>query len=134
MGGLRCRKGIAGYASSGLRGVRVNSVHHDLVLMVRLQKIYDRIASTISEWKVAPPEVQELKEENRRREVELDEIEAEQADIQGSIPNMSHPSAPVGEDDKSNLELRKGKTPVPQFDFDIPTEFFSQKNMRNLRI
>ena len=54
----------------------MNSVHHDLVLMVQLQKVYDRIASTIAEWKTAPPEVQELKEANRRRQVELDEIEA----------------------------------------------------------
>jgi len=43
--------------------------------MVQLQKVYDRIASTIKEWKTAPPEVQELKQANRRRQVELAELE-----------------------------------------------------------
>jgi seryl-tRNA synthetase len=30
---------------------------------------------------------------------------------------MSHPDAPVGEDDKSNLEIRRGKHEPPTFDF-----------------
>ena len=30
---------------------------------------------------------------------------------------MSHPDAPIGVDDKSNLELFRGKTPLPTFDF-----------------
>ena len=34
-----------------------------------------------------------------------------------TIPNLSHPAAPVGVDDKANLELFRGKTPLPQFDF-----------------
>ena len=48
----------------------------------------------------------------------LDEIATETDIIHRSIPNMSHPDAPVGEDDKSNLELRRGKTPLPKFEFD----------------
>ena len=35
----------------------------------------------------------------------------------GSIPNLSHPDAPRGADDQANLELRRGKTPPPKFDF-----------------
>ena len=30
---------------------------------------------------------------------------------------MTHPSAPIGSDDHSNLEIARGKTPVPKFDF-----------------
>jgi seryl-tRNA synthetase len=30
---------------------------------------------------------------------------------------MSHPDAPIGGDDQANLEVAKGKTPVPKFDF-----------------
>ena len=37
--------------------------------------------------------------------------------IQRQIPNLSHPAAPIGVDDKSNLKLFRGKTPVPKFDF-----------------
>ncbi len=73
----------------------------------------------------APPEKREgLKEEGRRIRDEaaqiqrkLDEIMAESDAIVRAIPNLSHPAAPVGVDDKANLELFRGKTPVPQFDF-----------------
>src|SRR5208283_1508590 len=33
------------------------------------------------------------------------------------IPNLSHPDAPIGVDDKANLELFRGKTPLPSFSF-----------------
>jgi seryl-tRNA synthetase len=33
------------------------------------------------------------------------------------MPNMSHPNAPVGADDQSNLEIRRGSHEPPQFDF-----------------
>ena len=44
-------------------------------------------------------------------------IAAEQEAIHRSIPNISHPDAPVGADDQANLELSRGKTPLPTFDF-----------------
>ncbi len=73
----------------------------------------------------APPERREaLKEEGRRIRDEaaaiqqrLDGIAAESDAIIRAIPNLSHPAAPVGVDDKANLELFRGKTPIPQFDF-----------------
>ena len=73
----------------------------------------------------APAEQREaLKEEGRRIRDEaagiqrkLDEVSAESEIIVRAIPNLSHPAAPVGADDKGNLELFRGKTPVPQFDF-----------------
>ncbi|MFP6618785.1 MAG: serine--tRNA ligase [Pirellulaceae bacterium] len=39
--------------------------------------------------------------------------------LQSQIPNISHPEAPVGADDKANLELRRGTQEPPQFDFDV---------------
>ena len=30
---------------------------------------------------------------------------------------MTHPSAPIGTDDQANLEIARGKTPIPKFDF-----------------
>jgi len=47
---------------------------------------------------------------NRNHFVELDQIHR-------SIPNLSHPQAPIGVDDKSNLEVFRGKTPLQKFDF-----------------
>lgn len=59
-----------------------------------------------------------LREETNAKRGELEQVEAELDAIHRSIPNMSHPDVPVGEDDKANLELSKGKTPVPEFDFE----------------
>jgi len=53
----------------------VESVRHDLVILVSLQKVYNRIATAIAQRQDPPPEVQELQEENRKRELELEEIE-----------------------------------------------------------
>ena len=33
------------------------------------------------------------------------------------FPNLSHPQAPVGANDQSNLEVKQGVTPVREFDF-----------------
>ncbi len=37
--------------------------------------------------------------------------------IQRLIPNIAHPDAPIGADDKANLELRRGKHEPRRFDF-----------------
>ena len=64
------------------------------------------------------------KEEGRLLREKVTVLQAELAAIQDdlqvvhrSIPNLSHPAAPIGVDDKANLELFRGKTPVPEFDF-----------------
>lgn len=59
-----------------------------------------------------------LREQTNELKAELDRIVAEADAIHRMIPNTAHPAAPIGVDDKSNLELFKGKTPVPQFDFE----------------
>jgi len=53
----------------------VSTVRHDLVLLVRLQSVYDRIAAAIRERQTPPPEVQELQQANRDRQAELEKIE-----------------------------------------------------------
>ncbi len=60
-----------------------------------------------------------LREQKSELEKQLDEIVAELKSIRAGIPNMSHPDAPIGKDDKANLELFRGKTPAPQFDFPV---------------
>jgi seryl-tRNA synthetase len=59
-----------------------------------------------------------LREENAKLKAELDRVKEELDAIHRSIPNMSHPDAPVGADDHANVELFHGKTPKPTFDFD----------------
>jgi seryl-tRNA synthetase len=59
----------------------------------------------------------QLREQKDAAQAEHDRLEAEVLELQTCIPNVSHPDAPVGADDKSNLELRRGKTEPRQFDF-----------------
>ncbi|HUT10354.1 MAG TPA: serine--tRNA ligase [Thermoguttaceae bacterium] len=58
-----------------------------------------------------------LREQTNEHRAELDAVAAELDALHRSIPNMSHPDAPIGADDQANLELFLGKTPQPQFDF-----------------
>jgi seryl-tRNA synthetase len=46
-----------------------------------------------------------------------DELEAEILAIQNLIPNLSHDAAPIGKDDKANLELKRGAVAPRHFDF-----------------
>ncbi|PQO46991.1 serine--tRNA ligase [Blastopirellula marina] len=50
---------------------------------------------------------------------EVDKLEEEILDLLRLIPNMAHPDAPIGEDDKSNLEIKKGATEPRKFDFKV---------------
>lgn len=59
----------------------------------------------------------ELREKKDAAQAEHDSLHAELIAIQRSIPNMAHPDAPVGVDDKANLEISRGKTAIAEFDF-----------------
>ncbi|MBN1908780.1 MAG: serine--tRNA ligase, partial [Pirellulales bacterium] len=74
-------------------------------------------AKTNEEREARKEEGRRLREEVARLKDELDAATSEQAAIQALIPNMSHPDAPIGEDDKANLELARGKTEPREFDF-----------------
>ena len=56
-------------------------------------------------------EGRQLREQTAAAQAELDALAAEMDAIQRTIPNMSHPLAPLGADDQANLEVRRGKTP-----------------------
>ena len=58
-----------------------------------------------------------LREQSTAADAELAKITEEADAILRAIPNLTHPSAPVGADDQANLELRRGKTPLPKFNF-----------------
>jgi len=61
-------------------------------------------------------EGKKLKEEIASSESELAIIEKELLYEARKIPNMAHPDAPIGKEDKDNLEIkRSGK--IPEFDF-----------------
>ena len=60
----------------------------------------------------------ELRDQKEVKQAEHDKLDEETLAIQLAIPNMAHPDAPVGEDDKSNLEISRGKCEPRSFDFD----------------
>ncbi|MFK7766592.1 MAG: serine--tRNA ligase [Mariniblastus sp.] len=62
-------------------------------------------------------EARELREKKDVAQTEHDKLDAEIHDIQLGVPNMAHPDCPVGVDDKSNLELARGKHAPREFGF-----------------
>ncbi len=124
-----------------IEGVKQNCVHRGVTADV------DRLAGLETRRRTKLQEVQELnrkanevsksigkakdahqrearKEEGRRlrqqkddAQIEHDRLDAEVLEIQRMIPNMSHPDAPIGADDKANLELRTGEHQPRKFDF-----------------
>ncbi len=58
-----------------------------------------------------------LREQTNQLREQLDGLAAEIDAIHRAIPNLSHPDAPIGEDDTKNREIARGKTPPRAFDF-----------------
>ena len=58
-----------------------------------------------------------LREQKDAKQAEHDTLLAELTGIQRLIPNLSHPDAPIGKDDKANLERRRGQHAPREFDF-----------------
>ena len=72
----------------------------------------------------APAEREAIKEQGRKLreqkeavQSEHDALDKEIAAILTRVPNMTHPAAPIGRDDQANLEIARGKTAIPTFDF-----------------
>jgi len=60
----------------------------------------------------------ELKQQISANEAELKELETELRAEQSLVPNMTHPDAPVGNDDDANRVVRQVGE-IPQFDFPV---------------
>jgi seryl-tRNA synthetase len=58
-----------------------------------------------------------LRERKDVAQAACDALDAEAVGIQRLIPNLSHPDAPIGKDDKANLEISKGQHAPCQFSF-----------------
>ncbi len=74
-------------------------------------------AKDAAEREARKEEGRRLRERTGEVRAELDALAAEQDAIHRLIPNMSHPDAPLGGDDQANLEVGRGKTPLPEFGF-----------------
>ena len=62
-------------------------------------------------------EGRQLREKTQTKQAGLEKLVVELDVLHRQIPNLSHPAAPIGVDDTSNLEVSRGKTPLPEFSF-----------------
>ncbi|MEX2168531.1 MAG: serine--tRNA ligase [Pirellulales bacterium] len=71
-----------------------------------------------------------LREEKEQKQIEIDRISAEADAIHRSLPNMTHPEAPVG-DESNSKEIRQGEMEVrrPSFPVVDHVELASQHNL-----
>lgn len=88
-----------------------------------LNRQANEVSKSIGQAKDAD-EREARKEEGRRLrdqkdavQAEVDRLESDVLSIQRLIPNLSHPEAPIGVDDKANLELRRGKYTPRELEF-----------------
>ena len=73
-------------------------------------------AADAAEREARKAEGRRLREEVSAFEAKLAEIVADADSILRTIPNLTHPAAPVGGEDAA-VEIRRGRTPVASFDF-----------------
>ena len=59
----------------------------------------------------------DLRAQKDAAQTQHDELDSTIRELELHLPNMAHPDAPIGEDDKSNLELGRGKHAPKEFDF-----------------
>jgi len=87
---------------------------------------WNRQANAVSAQigKVPAQEREEYKEKGRslrahkdQAQKDHDALDKEIESLLARVPNMTHPSAPIGTDDNSNLEIARGVTSIPSFDF-----------------
>ena len=88
-----------------------------------LNRRANEVSKTIGQAK-DPAERERRKEEGRRlreekdaAQAEHDRLEAQALAIQTLVPNLTHPDAPVGQDETSNREVRRGTQAPRQFEF-----------------
>ncbi len=73
-------------------------------------------AADAAEREARKAEGRRLREEIQALETKAGEIVGESDAILRAIPNLTHPAAPVG-GEADAVEIRRGRTPVPTFDF-----------------
>lgn len=73
-------------------------------------------AADAAEREARKDEGRRLREEISALEAQATEVTTESDAILRAIPNLTHPAAPIGGEDAA-VEIRRGATPVRQFDF-----------------
>ncbi len=100
-----------------------------------LRKQRNQMSIEIGKAKKSNKDVSSLLNDMEKISIDLDNseqlqktIEADYRNLAFSIPNMIHESVPIGDDESSNVELRKWGE-IPQFDFPIKDHIDLGKNL-----
>lgn len=59
----------------------------------------------------------QLREQKDAAQADHDDLDRQVHELQMLIPNLTHPDAPIGDDDAANQEISLGKTPISTFNF-----------------
>lgn len=73
-------------------------------------------AKDAAEREAMKEEGRKLREEKETAQAEHDRLDAEAKTLQGAIPNLTHPGAPIGGEQDSK-DVKRGATSIRQFDF-----------------
>ena len=103
-------------AIEGERRVKLNEVQELNTQANANNKLIRQAADDRQRQKVIDAGRQ-LRDQKDASQAACDELERQALSIQRLIPNLSHPSAPIGTDDKANLELCRGAHQPRSFDF-----------------
>lgn len=79
-------------------------------------KLIGKAAST-EEREAFKEQGRHLRDQKDAAQAAHDQLETQIHELQAHVPNLTHPAAPVGADDRSNAQVSLGKTPIPKFDF-----------------
>ena len=131
------------YILENLEAVRTNCTHRgtavDLDQLVQLEESRRTLATQVQELNRQANEVsktigkakdaeerearkeegRKLREQKDAAQKEHDGLDKQIVALQRLVPNLSHPDAPIGKDDKANLELRHGKHQPHTYDFEV---------------
>ncbi|MEM8680854.1 MAG: serine--tRNA ligase [Planctomycetota bacterium] len=131
------------YILENLESVRTNCTHRgtavDLDQLIQLEESRRTLATQVQELNRQANEVsktigkakdaeerearkeegRKLREQKDAAQKEHDGLDKQIVALQRLVPNLSHPDAPIGKDDKANLELRHGKHQPRTYDFEV---------------
>lgn len=98
---------------------RIQQVQLSQELNRKANEVSKRIgkASSNEEREALKNEGRELREQKDEAQQAVVRLEGKIAELLSHVPNMTHPDAPHGADDAANLEIARGKSSIPQFDF-----------------
>lgn len=128
------------YVVENAEAVKLNCLHRgaqaDVDRIIALEMERRAKMAEVEEWnrqanevsaqigKVPAEQREEYKERGRglraskeQSQKDHDALDHQIDELLARVPNMTHPSAPIGNDDNANLEIARGSTPITKFDF-----------------